>query len=71
MARIDFDNVKNKLVTDAIRFINMQFNGFIVTELDLCKYNTLNILSHFSNIYDEVLNNVQKEKVNNIYNVLL
>lgn len=70
MSSIDFDKVKQNVIDDGIAISKMEDVGLVLTNTELCGYNSEVILMHMRNIYDE-LDKEQVEKVNGMYNVLI
>lgn len=66
MIEIDFKEVNKTAIGIATNNAKKDKEGFINTIDDICYLNTLIIMTHFANIYNDVTDN-QREKINAVY----
>lgn len=71
MIEVNFDKVQQAFVTNGVNNAIRESQGLVLTENMICDYNAVVILNHIKTVYDEELDDAQRNNISIIYNRLI
>lgn len=67
---VDYNKIRDTIIQRGLDVMNLSYAGFIVTDEDICYFNSIVILDN-SQYIDSFLNEKQKQKLITMFNELI
>lgn len=74
---IDFDNINDKKINEAVNIVNCISNGFVLDSKRICMFYTLSIFSEFKDYMNinesntiKINNTIEEEDIIDLYNTI-